>query len=81
MELLDTEYILLTNLVMLIYFGFWIYALIDMIRSEFKDPNQKLIWALFLLFIPVFGTFFYLSMSRRTKLSNRRFNPEFSKKN
>lgn len=77
---LDSEYILLSNLTLLIYSGFWVYALIDMIKSDFRDKNQKLVWALLLIFIPVLGTFFYLSMSRRTKVSNRRFNPDFSKK-
>jgi len=82
MALLDPEDIILANLVMLVYFGFWLYALIDMIRSDFRDQNQKLIWALFLLCIPVLGTLFYLSMSARIKKgSKRKFNPGFSNKN
>lgn len=64
----------------LMFVGFWIYALIDMIRSDFKDQNQKLIWALVLLIVPFFGVFIYLSMSRRTKLRSNYFNQKIDKK-
>ncbi|WP_296698487.1 PLD nuclease N-terminal domain-containing protein [Algoriphagus sp.] len=60
------------------YFGFTIYALIDMVRSDFRDQHMKLIWALIILMIPVIGTFLYLSMNRRTKRNHRKFNPNFS---
>ncbi|MEN2280693.1 PLD nuclease N-terminal domain-containing protein [Algoriphagus sp. SE2] len=65
-------------LVMIGYFGFTIYALIDMIRSDFRDQHMKLIWAWIILMAPVIGTFLYLSMNRRTKRKFRKFNPNFS---
>lgn len=74
------EFLLIFQVTMLAYLGFWIYALIDMIRSDFKDPNQKLIWALLLLLIPFFGTFIYLSMSRRTKVRNDSAHQYFEKR-
>lgn len=66
-------------LVMAGYFGFTIYALVDMIRSDFREHHMKLIWTMLILMVPVIGTFLYLSMSRRTKQNFRRFNPDFSK--
>ena len=66
-------------LVMVGYLGFTIYALIDMIRSDFRDHHMKLIWTILILMVPMIGTFLYLSMSRRTKQNFRRFNPDFSK--
>lgn len=65
-------------LTMIGYFGFMVYALIDMIRSDFREQHMKLIWALMILMLPVIGTFLYLSMSRRTKSRYRKFNPNFS---
>lgn len=67
-----------TFLVMIGYFTFWVYALIDMVRTDFKEQHMKLIWALMILFVPVIGTFLYLSMNRRTKNHFRKFNPEFA---
>ncbi|MBN3581589.1 PLDc_N domain-containing protein [Algoriphagus aestuarii] len=64
--------------VMLGYLGFTIYALIDLIRSEFRDQHMKLIWAILILMIPVIGTFLYLGMNRKTNKHRRRFSPNFS---
>lgn len=65
-------------LVMTGYFGFTVYAFIDMIRSDFREQHMKLIWTLMILMIPIIGTFLYLSMSRRTKRRYRKFKPDFS---
>ncbi|PZX58316.1 phospholipase D-like protein [Algoriphagus ratkowskyi] len=67
-----------TFLVMIGYFAFMIYALVDLIRSDFREQHMKLIWALMILFIPVIGTFIYLNMRRSTKNNFRRFDPNFS---
>jgi uncharacterized protein YhhL (DUF1145 family) len=60
----------------LAYVGFWIYAIINLVNSEFKDPNMKVIWALVVILMPI-GPFIYLSFSRQSK--KRGFNPDFSK--
>jgi|GEM_PF-328678 len=67
-----------TLVVMIGYFVFMIYALVDLIRSDFREQHMILIWALMILFIPVIGTFLYLGTSRRTKNNYRKFNPNFS---
>lgn len=69
---------LVTFLVMISYLGFTIYALIDLIRSDFREINMKLIWALLILCTPMIGTFLYLSMNRSTKNNRRKFDPDFS---
>ncbi|MDI1321552.1 MAG: PLD nuclease N-terminal domain-containing protein [Algoriphagus sp.] len=71
--------ILLWQLTGLSYLGFWIYALIHMIRSDFKDSHTKLIWAILIVFVPIIGTFLYLSMNKRTKKRDGRFDPDFTK--
>jgi pilus assembly protein TadC len=60
----------------LAYIGFWIYAIINLVNSQFKDSNMKLIWALIIILMP-FGPFIYLASSRRNK--KREFKPAFSK--
>lgn len=51
----------------LVYLVFWLYCLIDTIRSDFKDPNMKLIWIVILLFAHVLGPIIYLVMGNRSK--------------
>lgn len=51
----------------LIYTIIWIYCVADVIRSDFKDSNMKLIWILILLFAQVVGLIAYLIMSKGTK--------------
>lgn len=62
------------------YFCLMIYALVDLIRSEFREHYMKLIWALIILFVPYIGTFLYLNMGRTTKRNFRKFTPNFSTK-
>ena len=40
---------------------------------------MKLIWAILIVFVPIIGTFLYLSMNRKTKKGYRRFDPDFTK--
>ncbi|WP_262890870.1 PLD nuclease N-terminal domain-containing protein [Algoriphagus iocasae] len=63
---------------MICYTGLIIYALIDMIRSDFQDQNMKLIWTLIILMVPMIGSILYLTLNRKTNKHRRRFNPNFS---
>ncbi|NVK51237.1 MAG: PLDc N-terminal domain-containing protein [Cyclobacteriaceae bacterium] len=44
----------------ILYFIFWVYCLVDVLRSEFKDPNMKLIWVLILVFAQGIGPIVYI---------------------
>jgi hypothetical protein len=39
--------------------GFWIWTLIDLLRSDFEDENNKIIWLLLVIFLPVIGVILY----------------------
>lgn len=56
-------------LFLLIYSILWIYCLVDIIRSEFKDPNMKIIWIVIILFAQVIGAIVYLAMGKSTKIT------------
>lgn len=43
-------------------------ALIDIIRSNFKDKNDKLIWVLILLFLGIIGAILYFIVGKKQKL-------------
>lgn len=74
--IVPSQGLILWQLIMVAYLGFWMYALIDCLKNEFRGPNQKLIWVLLILFAPIMGTFLYLSMSQCSKVK-RKFDPDF----
>lgn len=62
-------FLLFILLFSLAYFILWVYCLVDVIRSDFKDQNMKLIWILVILFGQVVGPLAYLVLGKRTKVS------------
>lgn len=62
-------FLILFLLISIAYFLLWVYCLVDVIRSNFKDSNMKLIWILVLLFAQVIGPIAYLVMGNGTKTS------------
>lgn len=50
-------------------------ALIDIVKSNFKDSTTKLIWVLIVLFAPLLGTLIYFAVGRQQKQPKRTFNP------
>jgi len=60
--------ILLIVLIVLLSFA-WIFALIDILRSDFKDSSTRIIWFLFMLFSHFIGTFVYMLFGNSTKIS------------
>mgnify|MGYP006172491799 CR=1 FL=1 len=51
------------------YFILWVYCLVDVIRSDFKDQNMKLIWIIVILFGQVIGPLAYLFLGKSSKVS------------
>lgn len=59
--------LILFMLLSIAYFILWVYCLVDVIRSDFKDSNMKLIWIVILLFAHGLGPIAYLIMGKGTK--------------
>jgi hypothetical protein len=49
----------------------WLIALIDCLKSEFKEANQKLIWIVVLLLVPFLGWILYFFIGRGQRKSAR----------
>ena len=45
-----------------------IIALIDILRSNFKDSTNKIIWVLVVIFVPFFGPILYFIIGRGQKV-------------
>ncbi|WP_322550930.1 PLD nuclease N-terminal domain-containing protein [Flavobacterium psychraquaticum] len=52
---------------MLLTFGLWVFCLIDILKSNFEG-NDKLIWTLVILFLPVLGALLYFVIGRKKRL-------------
>jgi hypothetical protein len=48
-------------------FVLWVWAIIDVIRSEFKDSSTKIIWVALLIFLPFLGSIIYFFIGKSTK--------------
>lgn len=47
----------------------WVYALIDIIKDDYKNDTDKILWFLLVFFLPFLGTIAYYLIGR-TKVSN-----------
>ncbi|MGB3183492.1 MAG: PLD nuclease N-terminal domain-containing protein [Cyclobacteriaceae bacterium] len=58
----------------------WFWAIIDITRSRFEEPNMNTIWLLAVLFFPVLGSIFYFQLKKKfvTK-EKRKFQPKFNR--
>lgn len=48
-------------------FVFWLWALIDLLRSEFKGSN-KIVWLLTVILLPLLGAVLYWFIGREQKI-------------
>ncbi|WP_040006494.1 PLDc N-terminal domain-containing protein [Fibrisoma limi] len=59
--------------VLLAVIGFFVLlpliALIDALRSSFRESNDKLVWVLVILFFPFLGAILYFVMGRNQRIS------------
>ena len=46
-------------------FVLWLWALIDCIRREFTNPNDKIIWILVVLLLWIIGPIIYLIVGKK----------------
>jgi len=43
----------------------WIYAIVDVLRRQFRDSIIKLIWVLVIILVPLLGAILYLIIGRQ----------------
>lgn len=46
----------------------WLWALIDVLKSEFTNSSNKIIWILLIIFLPLLGAILYLAVGRGQKI-------------
>lgn len=56
-------------LLLLLPFFLIIWAIIDLTKSNFEDNTNKVVWAVFIIFMPLIGAFVYLASGRTKRVS------------
>ena len=51
-------------------FALPILALVDIVKSDFKESNTKIMWVLIVLLLPIFGSIVYFVIGRGQKVSH-----------
>ena len=49
------------------FFLFWVICIVDIVKGEFKGPNDKVVWLLLVIFMPLLGTILYIGIGRKQK--------------
>ena len=50
----------------------WLYVVVDILRSEFKNAGDKIIWFIFILVMPPFAVPLYFIIGRQQKIDYKR---------
>lgn len=54
-----------------LYAILWLWCIVDLLRSEFKDKSVKMLWVLLLIFANPLAPFVYGHLARKQKLRYR----------
>ncbi|WP_374362131.1 PLDc N-terminal domain-containing protein [Cloacibacterium sp.] len=46
----------------------WIIALVDILKSNFKDSNNKILWVLVVILLPIIGSILYFIIGKNQKI-------------
>jgi uncharacterized membrane protein len=60
--------VLIGGIVGIAILALWIWAVVDIIKSDFKDIVMKIVWLLLVIFIPLLGFILYVIVGKSTKL-------------
>jgi hypothetical protein len=64
-------------LVFLALFVAWLYVVVDILRSEFKNNTDKMIWFLFIMFMPPFAVPLYFIIGKKQKIDTKKNDKSF----
>jgi hypothetical protein len=58
-------------LLFLVLFIAWLYVVVDILRSEFNNNTDKMIWFIFIMFMPPLAVPLYFIIGRKQKADMR----------
>jgi hypothetical protein len=57
-------------LIIFLVFLLPVFALVDILRNQFKGSSDKLIWVLVVVFLPLLGSILYFIIGRSQRVMN-----------
>ena len=63
-------FLYLLPLILIVLIISWIIILVDILRSNFKNSIDKLIWLIVITLIPILGLLLYIIIGRKQKIKN-----------
>lgn len=60
--------VLIGGIIGLAVLALWLWAIIDILKADFKDSIMKIVWLLLVVFLPLLGFILYVIIGRATKL-------------
>ena len=64
----------------IVIIGLWFWAIIDITRSRFKNPNMRTVWLIVVLLLPLMGTLIWLFVRKDLVTTEpRKFDPKFNR--
>ncbi|HLO72602.1 MAG TPA: PLD nuclease N-terminal domain-containing protein [Flavobacterium sp.] len=61
--------LMIWQIILFVSLFFWLFCVIDVLRNSFNS-NDKLVWILVLLFVPILGPFLYFFIGRKKRIIN-----------
>ena len=59
--------LMIWQIILFVTLFFWLFCVIDVLRNSFNG-NDKLVWILVLLFVPILGPFLYFFIGRKKRI-------------
>ncbi|MFT3920766.1 PLDc N-terminal domain-containing protein [Cloacibacterium sp.] len=65
---LSAIYLIIVSVFLFLPTLLWIIALVDILKSNFKDSNNKILWVLVVILLPVIGSILYFIIGKNQKI-------------
>ncbi len=69
-NLLDWSFPIVLLLAIILPFMIWLTLLINILKSKFVNPIDKLVWIIIITFLPIIGLFLYIFIGKKQRIKN-----------
>jgi hypothetical protein len=65
-----TKYMVIWLIIGFVVFIEWLSTLVDIVRSDFTSPSNKIVWVILVVLLPILGMFLYFIFGLRQKCNS-----------
>jgi hypothetical protein len=67
-KVVTTVFPLFNLIILILWFILFIYAIIDVLKNKFEPENNKIIWVIVVILLPILGPVLYFFIGKKQKL-------------